>query len=579
MRHILLTLLFSGGLLAAPAQEPRSERYRFPVRNVAGLYSANFGEMRPNHFHSGVDIKTDGVTGKPVVAAADGYVVRIAVSPGGYGRALYIAHPDGTTTVYGHLERFRTDIESYLRYKRYEQGRSNVDFTCKPSLFPVRAGDTVALSGNSGMSFGPHLHFEVRRSSDQRTLNTLAAKLLPVRDRIAPRIMRLHYVEVDSLGDVPVHSRPRTFDVVRRSEGDYALRQTQPVAVGRRGYFIVECSDRKDEVYNTFGIYRLTEEVDGEVRYEYRMDGFLFGDTRYCNAVSYYPMQLSSRNEVIRLTQPAGCPDRFFTTMKNRALLTTPAGRRQEVRITAEDDCGNRSVLAFTVEGKADERSFRAPACDSLPVVRHDRDFHREGDGVRIEIPAGTLYESCFYTQRPYDEPQPKDSTLLFLSRGVEILDVRLPMHRYATLWIDATQVPPELRRHAVLASLSPKGKLRYEGGKWSDGRIRLRTRSLGTFFVVADTVRPTIRPRFTAHDLSGQRSVTFSVSDNFSGVGSVSCLVDGRMAILEENRVKGTYTHYFDDELFGRNREHTLRLTATDGAGNTRVWEGPYYR
>ena len=309
------------------------------------------------------------------------------------------------------------------------------------------------------------------------------------------------------------------------------------------------------------------------------MDGFLFGDTRYCNAVSYYPMQLSSRNEVIRLTQPAGCPDRFFTTMKNRALLTTPAGRRQEVRITAEDDCGNRSVLAFTVEGKADERSFRTPACDSLPVVRHDRDFHREGDGVRIEIPAGTLYESCFYTQRPHDEPQPKDSTLLFLSRGVEILDVRLPMHRYATLWIDATQVPPELRRHAVLASLSPKGKLRYEGGKWSDGRIRLRTRSLGTFFVVADTVRPTIRPRFTAHDLSGQRSVTFSVGDNFSGVGSVSCLVDGRMAILEENRVKGTYTHYFDDELFGRNREHTLRLTSTDGAGNTRVWEGTYYR
>ena len=164
--------------------------------------------MSPNHCHSGVDIKTDGGTGKPVVAAADGYVVRIAVSPGGYGRALYIAPPDGTTTVYGHLERFRTDIESYLRYKRYEQGRSNVDFTCKPSLFPVRAGDTVALSGNSGMSFGPHLHFEVRRSSDQRTLNTLAAKLLPVRDRIAPRIMRLHYVEVDTVQGVPVRSVP-----------------------------------------------------------------------------------------------------------------------------------------------------------------------------------------------------------------------------------------------------------------------------------------------------------------------------------------------------------------------------------
>lgn len=578
MRHLFLTLLLAGGLSAA-AQQPRSGAYRFPVRNVAGLYSANFGEMRPNHFHSGVDIKTDGVTGKPVVAAADGYVVRVAVAPGGYGRALYIAHPDGTTTVYGHLERFRTDIESYLRYKRYELGRSNVDFACKPSLFPVRAGDTIARSGNSGMSFGPHLHFEVRRSTDQRTLNTLAAGLLPVRDRIAPRILRLHYVEVDSLGVVPVHSRPRTYDVVRRGEGDYALRQTQPVAVGRRGYFIVECSDRKDEVHNTFGIYRLTEEVDGEVRYEYCMDGFRFDETRYCNAVSHYPMQLASRNEVIRLTQLAGCPARFFPVMKNRALLTTPAGERQQVRITAEDDCGNRSVLAFTVEGMSDERTFRAAACDSLPVIRHDRDFSHDRDGVRIDIPAGTLYESCFYTQRPCDAPLPKDSTLLFLSRGVEILDVRLPMHRYATLRIAAPHVPAELRRHAVLASLSPKGKLRYEGGTWEEGRIRLRTRSLGTFFVVADTVRPAIRPRFTAHDLSGQRSITFAVGDNFSGVASVECRIDGRMAVLEENRVKGTVTHFFDDELFGRRKEHTLRLTATDGAGNTRVWEGHYYR
>ncbi len=579
MRHFLLTLLLAGGLFAARAQELQPGYYRFPVRNVAGLYSANFGEMRPNHFHSGVDIKTDGVTGKLVVAAADGYVVRVAVSPGGYGRALYIAHPNGTTTVYGHLQRFRTDIESYLRYKRYEQGRSNVDFTCKPSLFPVRAGDTVALSGNSGMSFGPHLHFEVRRSSDQRTLNTLAAGILPVKDHTAPRIMRLHYVEVDSLGSVPVHSRPRSYDVVRSGEGRYALRQTQPVAVGRRGYFIVECSDRKDEVYNTFGVYRLTEEVDGEVRYEYRMDGFRFGDTRYCNAVSYYPMQLMSRNEVIRLTQLSGCPDVFYPVMKNRALLTTPAGVRQQVRITAEDDCGNRSTLAFTVEGKTDERSFRAPACDSLPVIRHDRDFQYEHDGVRIEISAGTLYESCFYTQQPHERPLLKDSTLLFLSRGVEILDVRLPLHSYATLWIDAPQVPADLQHRAVLASLSPKGKLRYEGGKWSDGRIRLRTRSLGTFFIVADTVRPTVRPHFSGHDLSRQRSIAFTVGDNFSGVSSVTCLIDGRMAILEEDRVKGTYTHSFDDEVFGRRKEHTLRLAAVDGAGNVCVWEGIYYR
>lgn len=579
MRKLLLILLFAGGLQTLRAQEPAPGNYRFPVRNVAGYYSANFGEMRPGHFHSGVDIKTDGTTGKPVVAAADGYVVRVAVSPGGYGRALYVAHPDGTTTVYGHLQRFRTDIESYLRYKRYEEGRSNVDFVCKPSLFPVRAGDTIALSGNSGMSFGPHLHFEIRRSSDQRTFNTLAKRALPVKDRTAPRIMRLHYIEIDSLGDVPVCGRRQSCDLARNDNGTYRLKQIQPLAVGRRGYFLIECSDRKDDVYNTFGIYRLTEKVDGEVRYEYRMDGFLFSDTRYCNAVSYYPLQLSSRNEVIRLAQPAGCPDKFYTAMKNRGLLTTAAGERHEVEITAEDDSGNRSVLRFTVEGKADERCFRAKRNDSAPVIHYDREFRHESDSVRITIPAGTLYESCFYTQQPYDKPLPKNQTLVFLSRGVTLLDIFTPLHRAATVSIKTADIPVELQPHTILASLSHKGALRYEGGRWSKGRVTLSTRSLGTFFVVADTVPPTIRPRFETTEMGKRRSITFAVGDNFSGITRRRCTIDGRMAILEEDRVKGTVTHYFDDEIFGRDRNHTIRIEATDGAGNTCVWEETYYR
>lgn len=579
MRKLLLTLLFAGGLQTLRAQEPASGNYRFPVRNVAGYYSANFGEMRPGHFHSGVDIKTDGTTGKPVVAAADGYVVRVAVSPGGYGRALYIAHPDGTTTVYGHLRRFRTDIESYLRYKRYEEGRSNVDFVCKPSLFPVRAGDTIALSGNSGMSFGPHLHFEIRRSSDQRTLNVLAERALPVKDRTAPRIMRLHYIEIDSLGDVPVYGRRQSCDLARDDSGTYHLRQTQPLAVGRRGYFLLECSDRKDDVYNTFGIYRLTGKIDGEVYYEYRMEGFLFSDTRYCNAVSYYPLQLSSRNEVFRLAQPAGCPDKFYTAMKNRGLLTASAGQRREVEMTVEDDSGNRSVLRFTVEGKADERCFRAKRNDTSPVIRHDREFRHESDGVRITIPAGTLYESCFYTQRPYEKALPKDSALVFLSRGVTLLDILTPLHRAATVSIEASDVPAPLQPHTILASLSHKGTLRYEGGRWSNGRITLSTRSLGTFFVVADTVPPTIRPRFEPTEMGRRRSITFAIGDNFSGIVRRRCTIDGRMAILEEDRVKGTVTHVFDDEIFGRNREHTMRIEIADGAGNATVWEGTYYR
>ena len=327
MQRFLILFLLTTACLGAQGQQLDPNDYIYPLRELKQrLYSANFGEIRPGHFHAGVDIKTDAEEGKPVVAAADGYVSRVVLQAGGYGRAVYLTLRNGTTVVYGHLRRFRDDIERHVRRERYERRSNGVNLWFGPGTWPVKQGDVVAYSGDSGSSGGPHLHYEIRDTETQRLYNPVREGIIRPRDEYPPRIVRLHYVEVDSLGDVPVHSRPRTFDVVRRSEGDYALRQTQPVAVGRRGYFIVECSDRKDEVYNTFGIYRLTEEVDGEVRYEYRMDGFLFGDTRYCNAVSYYPMQLSSRNEVIRLTQPAGCPDRFFTTMKNRALLTNPDG-------------------------------------------------------------------------------------------------------------------------------------------------------------------------------------------------------------------------------------------------------------
>ena len=145
----------------ARAQQLEPDYYIFPVKDVAGLYSSNFGEMRTNHFHSGIDIKTNGVEGKPVVATADGYISRIFQSPSGYGLALYVNHPNGTMTVYGHLQRFRSDIARYVYKERHRQKKHRVDLYLSAETFPVKQGDTIALSGNSGSSGGPHLHYEI----------------------------------------------------------------------------------------------------------------------------------------------------------------------------------------------------------------------------------------------------------------------------------------------------------------------------------------------------------------------------------------------------------------------------------
>lgn len=581
-RTLLLLILVLCGHSAATAQSAQAGHaaplvlhgldagyYTHPVPDAAKLYSANFGEMRPNHFHSGVDIKTDGVTGRRVVAAADGYIARIGIAPWGYGRVLYIAHPNGTTTVYGHLDRFRDDIEAYVRRRRYELRESNVDLWCSPADFPVRRGEEVARSGNSGASMGPHLHFEVRRTDSQRTLNVLAAGLLPVRDDIAPRIVRLHYVELDSLRGVPVANRPRTFDVEPTPDG-FRLRGGDTIDAGRIGYLLAEVTDRKNDVHNTFGIYRLRAEIDGACLYEYRMDGFLFGDTRYCNAVSYYPMQLTSRNEVIRLARVGTTPLKFFSALPGRGIVRTGAGEHRRLRIEIEDDCGNRSELRFVVRGKADERRFRAPEPADTTVVHPQRDFRIERGEVGLSIPRGLLYEPVFYSQKPYGRPRPEAPGVRLLSEGVTVMDARLPLHGYATLSIRC-DVPEALRPHALLASLSPAGKLRSEGGAYADGAVSARTRSLGTFFVAVDTVPPAIKPSVAdGADCRTRSSLTLQVTDNFAGVRSVEATVDGEWVILEQQGNR--YTHRFDADRYGRDRRHELVCTATDGAGNRTV-------
>ena len=189
-RGYILLIISLLTIFTAYGQKLNPDYYTYPLKNVAGYYSANFGEMRPNHFHSGTDFKTDGVEGKSVVAVADGYVARVAYSPSGYGLALYVNHPNGTTSVYGHLSRFRKDIADFVFEERHRQQRSRIDVECKTDQFKVKRGEEIAKSGNTGSSMGPHLHFEIRNTASQKTLNIIAQRLVKPKDSISPYIMK-----------------------------------------------------------------------------------------------------------------------------------------------------------------------------------------------------------------------------------------------------------------------------------------------------------------------------------------------------------------------------------------------------
>lgn len=568
MRRLLISALL---LCSAPvsAQHLAPEDYIFPLRNVAGLYSANFGEMRPNHFHSGIDIKTDGMTGKPVLATADGYISRIAVTPGGYGRAIYITHPNGTTSVYGH---FRDDIEKYVHEERYRTRRNSINLYPSADRFPLKQGEQFAWSGNTGSSAGPHLHFEIRDSRTQRTLNTISSGVIRTRDDIPPRLVKLYYVEVDSVRGVPVHARPRPVELVEKTPGRYALKQEGALSVGGRGYFILEATDRKNDVSNTFGLWRIREFADEDPIFELRIDGFAFDQTRYCNAVTHYPMQVASRNEVIRLTRLDGCIDDFYPVLKNQALLTPSEGQSQQIRIEAEDDSGNRSILEFRTIRQPAQRDFRA-VCDSTAlIVDNRRPFSHTAGEASVHIPAGVFYEPLFFSQSSRPAQFAAAPSVAVLSPLYSILDYDTPLHTAATVTIRA-YVPQNLQPHTTLGFVR-KGKVSYAGGKYKNGAVTLSTRTLGDFCVVADTVPPRIEPRFKAGEPIRTRSITFRLRDNFSGIGSYTATLDGEWILLERNPMQGTITHTFDDSRTPKGRSYTLQLTVTDNCGNKTVWK-----
>lgn len=577
MRTILTLLAAALTASAARGQRLNPDDYIYPVRDVPGLYSANFGELRPGHFHAGIDIKTDGVEGKALVAVADGHVSRVVLQPGGYGRAVYLTLDNGVTAVYGHLRNFRDDIEEHVRSERYARRANSVDLWFEAGRWPVAQGDTIGWSGNSGSSMGPHLHFELRDTPTQRLHNPVREGVIRPKDNLPPRIMRLHYVEIDTLDDgTPVRSRPHTYAVVREAEGRYRLaRGDEAVEVGRRGYFVAEVSDRRNDVQNTFGVWRVQAAIDGEPYFEYRMDGFTHDLSRCCDAVSCYPVQVASRNEAIRLARLDRSPELFYPILRERGLVRAAAGERHRIRIEAEDDCGNISALEFEIEGRDGE--FRAEADPQGTALRPDRTATmRIGNSARMTVPEGALYEPIHARPEIRQAPAAPKGVRVF-SPAYHFLDPSTPLRSAVTVSVNA-DIPRALQLRTVLALRNRRGALVYAGGHCTNGVVTASTRTAGDLVVVADTLAPVVRARFErGADLSRARSLQFHAGDNFSGIAGWKLEIDGEWVPCDRFPMRGTLVHRFDrPATHGR---HTVRLTVTDACGNTARLETEFVR
>ena len=567
MKKIIITLALGVGCCGWAAAQPQAADFVPPV-DIPILLAGNVGEIRPNHFHAGIDIKTQGVIGKSILAAADGYVSRIAVSPTGYGKALYVNHANGTTTVYAHLDRFNVVIEEYVRNEQYRRRSFAVDLYPSAERLPVRQGELIAWSGDSGSSGGPHLHYEIRDRATQDPLNMMAAGLFTgVADDVAPQFFNLWTIGVDTVRGAPVH-RIRSKHPLVQSGDYYATADGKPVPFTSPGYFAVEVIDTRNGASNTMGLLSLSQTIDGNRNFGYRVERFSFATTRYINTLVHYPLHRAARYDVLRTYVSPNNPLPVYEQVVGRGIVSLGDDSPHEVAIRIEDDFRNASELRFTIvraEPPATE------GMSGIPVWWAQEFDHRQG-GVSIRIPARALYESILLDIRELPDAKPGRAAY---SPVYRVHESDTPLQSAVTVALAADSLPAELRGKACLASVGTGGRSVYEGGSYRNGTVSVGTRTFGDFFITTDTAPPRIAAKFApGADLSAEKGFSLTMSDDFSGIRSWSVEIDGAWALFDYDAKSDTLSHRFADARYAKGTTHSLRARATDAKGNAVVFE-----
>ncbi|MBV6405117.1 MAG: hypothetical protein GFGODING_01883 [Flavobacteriales bacterium] len=559
MRNIILIISILNSFICLAQQPVWNGTPRAPL-DIPLLVSGNFMELRSDHFHSGVDLKTNGVEGLPVRVVADGRVSRVKMSPWGYGIAVYVDHAGGLTTVYGHLRSLAPALAQQVLEAQYKAQDYSVDLTPPAVDLQVAAGDQIGLSGNTGGSSAPHLHYEVRRTADQHALDPEAFGL-ELTDTRAPVVHGLRIYALDSTARYsPYPGKAKGF-AAEVGPGGYRLRPgAEPAAIGPIG-LAVHAVDHYDGSSNVCGVRSITLDVDGQRHFSAHLDEVDFALQRYVNAHMDHALFRADDMHYHRCYRQPN--DRSILYEGQGVFVPTP-GRVHHCVITVTDANGNRSELRFDLRGATAEEARTWPGRPAGVNMFHwDRENVLVQPGLRFTLPANALYD---------DEPivySRADTPVKSLSPLHQVLSELVPLHVQAEVSVQA-DVPPALEAKAVVVRHDRKGRVASLGGRWNGGWVSARTKSFGGFHVQVDTVPPTLQPLDLRADMRGRDGFRFKVQDDLSGVDKWNATLDGRWILLVYDPKAKTLTHHFDRYSEGTGTR-TLVVEVTDERGNRR--------
>jgi murein DD-endopeptidase MepM/ murein hydrolase activator NlpD len=568
---IIIALFIPASVSSQSLTEKQSIHYNAPL-DIPLLLSANYGEYRSGHFHGGLDFKTQQVEGKNVFAVDSGYVFRIAVLEGSYGNAVYLKHPSGNISVYGHLSRFEPSLASYVKEQQYKKKSYTIDILPEAGLFVFKKGELVGWSGNSGSSFGAHLHFEIRDSTGAVPLNALNMGF-DIKDNISPKINWLMVYPMEQESYVNGFHQPLLLPVLGKSNV-YSIKPDTILIHGKVG-FGIETYDFLNNALNECSPYTMQVLIDNHLSYFCRIDSIPFSEAGYINSFFDYGEMLRSGKKIQKLFIDPNNRLKIYKTAINRGLISFEDDSVHAIRIIATDTYGNESAMRFYLKNSTEFSPFTALK-DSL-VAAHftcTKINVFESDRVKVVIPENALFTDIdFQYLEKWNDGAP-------YSMVHEIHNRFTPLLYSYILSIKPENLPENLKSKALLARINPDGSLSAEGGEFRNGFVTAKTKSFGRFVVTIDTVPPVIKPvRFSpGAKLKKGQTIIFQISDSISGIQNYSGFIDSKWALFEYDAKNRTLSYTADEKYIQTEKNHVFELLITDQKGNVSEYQNTFY-
>lgn len=525
--------------------------------------AGTFGELRANHFHGGIDIKTQQVEGKPIYAIADGFISRINVSPVGYGKSLYIEHSDGKTSVYAHLREFNPQIASFVLKEQYQRESFAVELYPKRNEFQVKQGDLIAYSGNSGSSEGPHLHFEIRETALQIPVNPLDFGFT-VKDFIRPTISLLKVYPHGSSSSVNSSQQAKVFELAGWGP-KYRLRETDTLKISAGASFGIMTHDLLNDESNKNGVKSIELFIDSALVSGVRMLRIPFDEGRYINSLcDFYEYKIKKRRIVRTYVQP-GNKLSVYLEKKQRGIFLFEPGKLYNLKYVVTDFYNNESVLRFLVQGVV------PPAVTKMNVpvgekVIWNTDYEYSNKGIGLKIPANCLYDTLYFVYSS------KESGPAFLSAFHRVHSDTEAMHTSYTLRIKPDTIPVGKTDKLCMVKVDEKGSPASADGKFENGWVVSQLRSFGTYSIMLDTTAPSIKPINISpgKNIAKQKDIRIKISDNLSGIAKYKGKLNNKWILMEYDPKNNLLTYAFDDRL--KPGLNIFELEVNDARFNSRI-------